>query len=86
MGNAAVQGRLWGAKPQDYAEYLEQVGLPLMGAALDAARVRRGTALLDAGGGAWRPPCLPPRRGRQRHRRLGGTAGHRARAAARGGR
>jgi ubiquinone/menaquinone biosynthesis C-methylase UbiE len=31
---------------------LEQVGLPLMGAALDAARVTRGTRLLDAGCGA----------------------------------
>jgi len=52
MGSATVQGRLWGARPQDFAEYLEQVGLPLMGAALDAARVTRGTRLLDAGCGA----------------------------------
>ena len=52
MGNATVQGRLWGAHPQDFAEYLEQVGLPLIGAALDAARVTRGTRLLDAGCGA----------------------------------
>ncbi len=52
MGSATVQGRLWGANPQDYAEYLEQVGLPLLGAALDAARVTRGTRLLDTGCGA----------------------------------
>jgi SAM-dependent methyltransferase len=52
MGSAAVQGRLWGANPRHFAEHLEQVGLPLMGAALDAARVTRGTRLLDAGCGA----------------------------------
>jgi SAM-dependent methyltransferase len=52
MGSAAVQGRLWGAHPQDFAEYVEQTGLPLMGAALDAALVTRGTRLLDAGCGA----------------------------------
>src|ERR687895_787808 len=52
MGSTRVQGRLWGTHPQDFAEYLEQVGLPLIGAALDAARVTRGTRLLDAGCGA----------------------------------
>ncbi|HLH25231.1 MAG TPA: hypothetical protein VK066_22165 [Chloroflexota bacterium] len=49
MGSAAVQGQLWGAHPEDFAAYLEQVGLPLFGAALDAALVTRGTRLLDAG-------------------------------------
>ena len=52
MGSAAVQGRLWSANPRHFAEHLEQVGLPLMRAALDAARVTRGTRLLDAGCGA----------------------------------
>ena len=52
MGSATIQGRLWGARAHDYANYLEQVGLPLMGAALDAAHVRPGTQLLDAGCGA----------------------------------
>lgn len=37
---------------QDYAAYLEQVTLPLQGAALDAAHVTPGTRLLDAGCGA----------------------------------
>jgi SAM-dependent methyltransferase len=52
MGSATIQGRLWGARAQDYATYLEQVGLPLLSAALDAAHVTSGTRLLDAGCGA----------------------------------
>ena len=52
MGSATVQGRLWGTHAQDYATYLEQTGLPLAGAALDAAHVTVGTRLLDAGCGA----------------------------------
>jgi len=52
MGSATVQGQLWGAHAQDWATYLEQVGLPLFGAVLDAAHVTSGTRLLDAGCGA----------------------------------
>jgi SAM-dependent methyltransferase len=52
MGTAAVQGSLWGTHATDFAERLEQVGLPLHGAALDAAHVSSGTHLLDAGCGA----------------------------------
>jgi SAM-dependent methyltransferase len=52
MGSAAMQGELWGMQAQDYAAYLEQVVLPLHGAALDAAHVTAGTRLLDAGCGA----------------------------------
>src|SRR4028119_649825 len=52
MGSATVQGQLWGKHAEDFATYLEQVGLPLFGAVLDAARVTRGTCLLDAGCGA----------------------------------
>ena len=52
MGSASVQGRLWGARARDWATYVEQVSLPLFGAALDAARVTAGTRLLDAGCGA----------------------------------
>jgi cyclopropane fatty-acyl-phospholipid synthase-like methyltransferase len=37
---------------QDFANYLEQVCLPLFGAVLDAARVTPSTRLLDAGCGA----------------------------------
>ncbi len=52
MGSATKQGQLWGARAQDWAAYVEQVGLPLFGAALDAGRVTAGTRLLDAGCGA----------------------------------
>lgn len=52
MGSAAVQGRLWGARAQDWAALVEQLCLPLHAAALDAARVTSGTRLLDAGCGA----------------------------------
>ncbi|MEO6040576.1 MAG: class I SAM-dependent methyltransferase [Croceibacterium sp.] len=52
MGSAEIQGPLWGARAEDWAAYAEQVGLPLFAAALDAARVTKGTRLLDAGCGA----------------------------------
>jgi SAM-dependent methyltransferase len=52
MGSATIQGELWGARAQNYANYLEQVGLPLLSAALDAVHVTSGTRLLDAGCGA----------------------------------
>lgn len=52
MGSAQVQGPLWGARAEDWATDVEQVGLPLFGAALDAARVTAGIRLLDAGCGA----------------------------------
>lgn len=63
MGSATVQGRLWGARAQDHAAYLEQIGLPLLGAALDAARVGPGTRLLDAGCGAGLQSLLATLRG-----------------------
>ena len=65
MGSATVQGQLWGARAQDWAAYLEQVGLPLIGAALDAARVTSGTRLLDAGCGAGLLALLASLRGAQ---------------------
>lgn len=65
MGTAAVQGQLWGARAQDWATYVEQVGLPLFGAALDAARVTSGTRLLDAGCGAGLLALLASLRGAQ---------------------
>jgi len=65
MGSAAVQGQLWGAHAQKFAMYLEQVGLPLLGAVLDAARVTPGTRLLDAGCGAGLLTLLGSLRGAQ---------------------
>jgi SAM-dependent methyltransferase len=52
MGSATFQGRLWGARPEDWAAHVEQVCLPLFGTVLDAARVSSGMRLLDAGCGA----------------------------------
>jgi SAM-dependent methyltransferase len=63
MGSAAVQGELWGMQAQDYATYLEQVVLPLHGAALDAAHVTAGRRLLDAGCGAGLLALLGSHRG-----------------------
>ncbi|SRR5579884_1642307 len=64
-GSAAIQGQLWGAHAQDYATYLEQVGLPLCGAVLDAAQVGPGTRLLDAGCGTGLLAVLASLRGAQ---------------------
>ena len=58
MGSSDIQGALWGARAEDWAAYLEQTGLPLFGAALDAARVTAGTRLLDAGCGTGRLAML----------------------------
>jgi len=63
MGSAAVQGALWGAQARDWAAVQEQGNLPLHGAALDAARVTRGTRLLDAGCGAGLVALLATLRG-----------------------
>jgi SAM-dependent methyltransferase len=63
MGSATIQGQLWGAQARDWAAYTEQVTLPLFGAALDAARVTRGTRLLDAGCGAGLVALLASLRG-----------------------
>lgn len=52
MGSSTVQGKLWGARARDFAERLEQLGLPLLGAALDAALITPGSRVLDAGSGA----------------------------------
>jgi SAM-dependent methyltransferase len=65
MGSATAQGQLWGALANDWAAYGEQIGLPLQGAALDAAHVTAGTRLLDAGCGAGLLPLLAHLRGAQ---------------------
>jgi SAM-dependent methyltransferase len=63
MGSAAIEGPLWGAQSRDWAEVQEQRMLALHGAALDAARVTRGTRLLDAGCGAGLVALLATLRG-----------------------
>ncbi|CAN5808863.1 class I SAM-dependent methyltransferase [soil metagenome] len=62
-GSASVQGKLWGAQARGWAELMEQTALPLQGAVLDAARVTRGTRVLDAGCGAGIAAVLASLRG-----------------------
>jgi SAM-dependent methyltransferase len=50
-GSGKSQGELWSAHPKDWAEIQEATEVPLYLAAFDAARVGRGTRLLDAGCG-----------------------------------
>lgn len=50
-GSATVQGKLWGARARDWAEVQEPVQAGLYPPVLDAAGVREGIALLDAGCG-----------------------------------
>jgi len=52
MGSSQVQGDLWGARAAEWAELQESSFLPLYEAALNAAAVKNGTALLDVGCGA----------------------------------
>lgn len=63
MGSAAIQGPLWGAQAEDWAQIQEQTTLPLLGAALDAAHVTAGTRVLDAGCGAGLASLLAALRG-----------------------
>ncbi len=63
MGTAKVQGSLWGAHVQDYAEIVEQFGRPLYDAVFQAAEVKEGTRLLDVGCGPGLAAQLAAQRG-----------------------
>ena len=52
MGSAAVQGRLWGTGPRDWAEVIEPLLRPVHLATMEALRPLSGLSLLDAGCGA----------------------------------
>ena len=52
MGNAAIQGELWGAKARDWADFQEPAWTPIFERALDLAGVGAGTRLLDVGCGS----------------------------------
>ena len=52
MGTTTVQGDLWGAAAEEWAELNEPASAPIYEAAFDAAGVARGTRLLDVGCGA----------------------------------
>src|SRR5437016_7236232 len=51
-GTAAIEGRLWSVRADDWAATQERQVAPAYEAALDALRVGRSTRLLDAGCGA----------------------------------
>lgn len=52
MGTALIQGDLWGARTQDWADIQEATLKPVFTAALREAKVGSGTAYLDIGCGA----------------------------------
>lgn len=52
MGTAAVQGELWGARAQDWADLNEPAWRPVFEAALKLAGVAPGKRLIDIGCGA----------------------------------
>ena len=65
MRSATVQGPLWGAKAQVWAELAEPAQIPFYEAAFDAIGVGQRTRLLDAGCGAGLALELASRRGAQ---------------------
>lgn len=63
MGSAQVQGALWGAAPEDWAELQEPTGESLFEATFDALGVGNGTRLLDVGCGSGFALTLAAKRG-----------------------
>src|SRR3954454_12380247 len=63
MGSADVQGPLWGAAAQDWAEIAEPGQIPFYEAAFEAIGVANGTKLLDVGCGAGLAMQLAEKRG-----------------------
>lgn len=63
MGSAEIQGRLWGAAPDDWAELTEPTMTPVYEAVFDAIGVRAGARLFDAGCGAGLALQLADKRG-----------------------
>lgn len=61
----AVNGRLWGARAQDWAEIQEGKCLPVYVAAFDAVGVKPGAKYLDAGCGAGLAAQIAAERGAQ---------------------
>jgi SAM-dependent methyltransferase len=68
MGTAQLQGRIWGARAGDYAEFAEAAFKPLYERIFTETRVTHGTHLLDVGCG----PGLAARLAAQRGARVAG--------------
>ena len=62
-GSAGIQGRLWGARAADWAQYQEPTGTSLFEAVLDAANVGPKVAILDVGCASGVALSLAARRG-----------------------
>ena len=65
MGSAHIQGPLWGAAADDWAEHQEPTQAPLYETTFDAIGVTSGTRLLDVGCGAGYALQLAAKRGAQ---------------------
>jgi SAM-dependent methyltransferase len=63
MGTAHVQGDLWSASTQDWADLQERVCIPLFEAVSERLRVGNGMRLLDVGCGAGGAAQIAARRG-----------------------
>jgi SAM-dependent methyltransferase len=63
MGTAVVQGGLWGAAPEDWADLQEPTGAPIYEAAFDAMGVSDACRLLDVGCGTGYALQLAHKRG-----------------------
>jgi SAM-dependent methyltransferase len=63
MGSANIQGELWGQAPRDWTDLMASFQSPFWEAVLDAARVGKGTRLLDAGCGSGGASVLAAERG-----------------------
>ena len=63
MGSSMVQGMLWGAAASDYAELQEPFSIPLWTSMLDAAQVKAGVTVFDAGCGAGGLSVIAAQRG-----------------------
>lgn len=63
MGNAQIQGQLWGKAPWDWTDLQEPKHMPLWDAMLNAAQVGEGTRFFDAGCGGGGGAALAHQRG-----------------------